>query len=84
MSESHERSRIELGGSFDVKWTNFFEDMLVQEQMDKGTVRGTVLVGTPRDLEAFLGMIHMLVDRGFPVVAFEYRQAAPSKAETED
>jgi len=37
-----------------------------------------------RDLEAFLGLLHMLIDRGFPVQSFEYRQAESGETEAGD
>ena len=74
-------SRIKLSGSFDVNWADFFEDIQVHEHVELGSVRSTTLVGYPRDLEAFLGTLHMLVDRGFPVQAFEYRQAGVDKVD---
>ena len=79
MPESRGLSRIELSGSFDVIWADFFEDVLVHEHVEQGIVRSTTLVGHPRDLEAFLGTLHMLIDRGFPVQAFAYNQAGVDK-----
>jgi hypothetical protein len=79
MSEPRDHFRIELSGSFDVNWADFFEDMEVHEQVEQNTVRSTTLIGHPRDMEAFLGTLHTLVDWGFPVQALEYRQAAPSE-----
>ena len=75
MPEPRSLSRIELSGSFDVIWTDFFEDVLVHEHVEQGIVRSTTLAGHPRDLEAFLGILHMLADRGFPVRAIAYQQA---------
>jgi hypothetical protein len=71
---------IELRGSFDLNWGDYFNDMLVHEQVEQGAIRSTTLVGHPVDLEAFLGVLHMLIDRGFPVQAFEYQHATSSKA----
>jgi hypothetical protein len=79
MPEPRGLSRIELSGSFDVNWADFFEDMLVREHVEQGIVRSTTLVGHPRDLEAFLGTLHMLIDRGFQVRAFAYSQAGADK-----
>lgn len=80
MSEPRDHFRIELTGSFDVNWANYFEDMQVYEHVEQNTVRSTTLIGHPRDMEVFIGTLHMLVDWGFPVQALEYRQATPSKA----
>ena len=75
MSDPRGQSRIELSGSFDVIWTDFFVDVLVHEHVEQGIVCSTTLVDHPRDLEAFLGILHMLADRGFPVRAIAYQQA---------
>lgn len=72
--------KIELNGSFVMNWADYLGDMQVHEQIEQGTVQSTTLVGHPRDLEACLGLLHMLVDRGFPVRGFEYRQAMPGEA----
>jgi hypothetical protein len=79
MSEPGGCLRIELGGTFDVNWADFFEDMQVHEHVEQDAVRRTTLIGHPRDMEAFLGTLHTLVDWGFPVQALEYRQAAPGE-----
>ena len=53
MPEPRSLSRIELSGSFDVIWTDFFEDVLVHEHVEQGIVRSTTLAGHPRDPEHF-------------------------------
>ncbi len=58
-------------------WADYVGDMLVQLQVEEGTIRTTSLIGHPIDLSAFLGTLHMLIDLGFPVVAFDYQQADP-------
>ena len=75
-----DRCRIELRGWFDLDWADYFGDMLVHEQVEQGAIRSTTLVGHPVDLEAFLGVLHMLIDRGFSVQAFEYQHAPSSEA----
>ena len=80
MAEPRVSCRIELGGWFDVNWADYAGDMVVHEQVKQGTMRSTTLVGHPRDMEAFLGTLHMLVDRGIPVVVVEYRQVTPREA----
>jgi len=75
---------IELGGWFDLNWSDYLGDIQVHEQVEQGTIRSTTLVGHPVDLEACLGMLHMLVDRGFPVQAFAYRRATSDVAAVGD
>jgi hypothetical protein len=49
-------------------------------QVTEGEIQTTTLFGQPIDLAAFLGTIHLLVDLGFPIIAFEYQQADPIEA----
>jgi hypothetical protein len=72
--------RITLRGSFDLNWADYVGAMLVDVLVEEGHVRTTALIGHPIDLAAFLGTLHMLIDRGFPVVAFEYRETDEAKA----
>ena len=80
MPQPRDYCKIELSGSFDFNWADYLRDIRVSEQVKQGTIRSTTLVGCPRDLEACLGLLHMLVDRGFPVQAFEYHHATPGEA----
>jgi len=80
MPRSRDRCKIELSGWFDLDWPAYVGDMLVREQVEQGAIRSTTLVGHPVDLEAFLGILHMLIDRGFSVQAFEYQHVTSSEA----
>ena len=80
----HNLCRIELRGWFDLNWAAYVGTMLVRKQLAQGAIRSTTLVGPMRDLEAFLGLLHMLIDRGFPVQSFEYRQAESGETEAGD
>ena len=80
MSQPRANCRIMIRGSFNLNWADYVGDMLVQVQVEEGTIRSTTLIGHPIDLGAFLGTLHMLVDLGFPVMAFEYQQADPIEA----
>jgi hypothetical protein len=80
MPPLHDHCRIELRGRFDLNWADYLEAVQIQEQGEPCAIRNTTLIGRPRDLEACLGLLHMLVDRGFQVQAIEYRQARPGEA----
>ncbi len=67
--------RLMIRGSFDLNWADYVGDMLIDMQVEGGAIQTTTLIGHPIDLESFLGALHMLIDRGFPVVAFDYQQA---------
>lgn len=75
MPQSRASCKIVIRGSFDTSWADYVGEMLVDVQVDEGKIRTTTLFGQPIDLSAFLGTLHMLVDLGFPVIAFEYEQA---------
>ena len=77
MPQSRANCRITIRGSFNLNWADYLGDMLVDVQVAEGTIRSTTLIGHPIDLSAFLGTLNMLIDRGFPVMAFEYQQADP-------
>ena len=80
MPQSRDRCQIELSGWFDLDWASYVGDMLAHEEVEQGVLRKTNLVGHPVDLEAFLGILHMLIDRGFSVQAFAYQHATSSAA----
>jgi hypothetical protein len=80
MPQPRTNCQITIRGSFDLNWAEYLGDMLAHVQVTEGTIRSTTLVGHPIDLAAFLGTLNMLIDRGFPVRAFEYQQADPLEA----
>ena len=84
MPQPRANCRITIRGSFNLNWAEYLGDMLAQVQVDGGSIRSTSLIGHPIDLAAFLGTLNMLIDRGFPVMAFEYQQADPLEAVLDD
>ena len=66
--------QISIRGSFDVLWTDYLGDMLLHAEVEAGQVRTTTLFGKPPDLAAFIGMLSMLADLGFPVIACAYQR----------
>jgi hypothetical protein len=77
MPQPRANGRITIRGSFNLNWADYLGDMLSHVHVEKGIIRSTTLIGRPIDLAAFLGTLNMLIDRGFPIMAFEYRQADP-------
>lgn len=55
-------------------WTDYLGDMLLHAEVEAGQVRTTTLFGKPPDLAAFIGMLSMLADLGFPVIACAYQR----------
>ena len=80
MPLSRATCKITIRGSFDVSWADYVGEMLVDVEVKEGKIQTTTLLEKPIDLAAFLGTLHMLVDLGFPVMAFEYQQADPLEA----
>ena len=66
--------RITIRSSSRLEWADFVECLPVELWVAAGDTRATTLEGRPIDLAAFLGVVHMLVDLGCPVVAMEYQQ----------
>ena len=81
MSQPHAHCKITLRGSFDVKWADYFGEMLVGVEVAEGEVQTTTLLSHPIDLTAFLGAINTLADRHFTVMDCEYHQVEPIDAE---
>ena len=75
MLDPRASGKITIRGSFNLDWADYFGDTLAHVQVEEGIIRHTTLISRPIDLAAFLGTLHMLIDLGFPVIAFEYQQA---------
>jgi len=84
MPQPRANGRITIRGSFNLNWADYLGDMLADVQVEKGIIRTTTLIGRPIDLAAFLGTLNMLMDRGFPIMTFEYQQADPLEAALDD
>jgi hypothetical protein len=80
MPHSRPYCSITIRGSFDAKWADYIETMMIDLQVTEGEVQTTTLFGHPIDLTAFLGAINSLVDMHFPVMDCEYHQVEPIDA----
>lgn len=74
MPTTNATCQISLRGSFDVHWADYLGDMVLQAEVQAGQVRTTTLFGEPTDLAAFIGILSLLSDLGFPVLACEYQR----------
>ena len=79
MSQPQASCSISMRGSFDVHWADYLGDTLLRVEVVEGQIRTTTLFGKPPDLSAFIGMLSLLADLGFPVVECEYHCAEVSK-----
>ena len=66
--------KISIRGSYDLFWADYLGDMVLRADVKSGEIRTTTLLGEPPDLAAFIGMISLLADLGFPVIDCEYHQ----------
>jgi hypothetical protein len=76
LSSAFTTCKISILGSFDTVWADYLGDMLLNAEVQEGQIRTTTLIGQPSDISAFIGMLNLLVDLGFPVIAVEYQQTA--------
>jgi hypothetical protein len=74
--------QITIRGLFNLDWADYIGEALVDVQVQEGRVSTTTLISHPIDLAALLGILQLLVDRGYPVTALEYRHANPTNAVT--
>ncbi len=74
MPQVHATCQVSICGSFDVHWVDYLGDMLLYANVEEGHVSTTTLFGKPPDVAAFIGMMNLLVDLGFRIVACEYHQ----------
>jgi hypothetical protein len=79
MSRARAAFKVSISGSFDVNWVEYLGDMLVYADVVEGRVRTTTLRGQPPDLAAFVGILNLLVDFGFPVIECEYHRSDVSQ-----
>jgi hypothetical protein len=75
VAQAHDSFKISLKGPFDARCADYLGDKLVHVETQQDPVEITTLFGHAIDLAAFLGTLHTLLDLGYPVVSFEYRQA---------
>ena len=80
MPQNRPYCRITLRGSFNVKWADYFGEILLGLQVAEGEIQTTTLLGHPIDLTAFISTLNLLNDRHFPILACEYQQAEPFDA----
>jgi hypothetical protein len=74
MSRPCATCRVSIYGSFDVHWADYLGDMLLHANVAEGRILTTTLIGKPPDLAAFIGMLNLLADLGFEVLACEYHR----------
>lgn len=66
--------KIIVAGPLSECWSDYLGDLLVDAEVEKGHVRTSTLIGQPYDLAAFIGMLNVLSNLGYTVIATEYQQ----------
>jgi len=70
--------KIILSGPLTERWADYLGDLLVDAEVEKGHIRTSTLIGRPYDLSAYIGMLNVLANLGFTVIASEYTSKASS------
>jgi hypothetical protein len=76
--------KIILSGPLTECWADYLGDLLVDAEVEKGQIRTSTLIGRPYDLSAYIGMLNVLANLGFTVIAAEYQQTLSSEAAAAD
>jgi hypothetical protein len=66
--------KIVINGTLNERWSDYLGDMLVILDVKTGQVKNTTLIGRPRDLTIYTGMLNALANLGLTVITAEYRQ----------
>jgi hypothetical protein len=65
--------KIILAGPLTERWADYLGDLLIDVEVEKGQIQLSTLIGRPYDLSAFIGMLNVLSNFGYTVIATEYR-----------
>jgi hypothetical protein len=68
--------KIIISGPLNEHWHDYLGDLLVIVNVEEGQIQTTTMIGRPRDLTIYAGMLNALVNLGLTVTATEYRQSA--------
>jgi len=72
--------KIVLCGPLNERWADYLGDMLLTLDVADGHIQTTTLIGQPRDLAAYIGMLNAIANLGFTVITTEYWQDIPIEA----
>jgi hypothetical protein len=81
MSSFPATCQISIHGSFDRRWSDYLGDLLLDMDVQEGRINTTTFSGHLPDLAAFIGLLNLFTDRGYAVIACEYRQSSPLEME---
>ena len=66
--------KIILSGPLAERWADYLGDLLVDVEVEKGQIQTSTLIGRPYDLSAYIGVLNVLTNLAYSVIATEYRQ----------
>jgi hypothetical protein len=76
--------KIIVYGPLNERWADYLGDMLLTLDVADGHIQATTLIGQPRDLAAYIGMLNAIANLGLTVIATEYWQAVPGESVVAD
>jgi hypothetical protein len=76
--------KIIVSGPLTERWADYLGDLLVDAEVERGQIQFSTLIGRPYDLAAYIGMLNVLINLGYTVIATEYQQVPASGAAATD
>ena len=70
----HASCIIILSGPLTERWADYLGDLLIDTEVERGQIQTSRLIGRPYDLSAYIGMLNVLINLGYTVIATEYQQ----------
>ena len=77
MNSAYPYCKIIITGPLNEHWTDYLGDLLVIVDVDRGQIQTTTMIGRPRDLTIYIGLLNTLVNLNLTVIASEYKQKPP-------
>ena len=68
--------KIIVAGPLTERWADYVGDLLIDTEVERGQIQISTLIGRPYDLIAYVGMLNVLTNLGYTVIATEYRQGS--------
>jgi hypothetical protein len=72
--------KIVLAGPLNRRWADYLGDMLMNIEVQDGLIQTTTMIGQPRDLQAYIGILSAIANLGFTLIATEYQPATSLEA----
>ena len=76
--------KIVLSGPLTERWADYLGDLLVDVEIEKGQIQTSTLIGRPYDQSAYIGILNVLTNLGFTVIAAEYSMVPSSEVAATD